>query len=166
LLSTVKIKALVLHSTLVIPANAGTHFDLCAISTSGLLGVSELPACQGSESRRESIHGGLAAVPTARDGGSVDYAGAIIDLFQTLSPPCQAVRSTSSGVRLGLLSKVKSKALVLAPTLVIPANAGTHFDLCAVSTSGLLGVSELPARQGSERRRESVHGGLAKTSLF
>jgi len=67
-----------------------------------------LPAWPGSESRRESIHGGLVAVPTARDDGSVDYAGAIIDLFQTLSAPRQAVRLSGKRVRLRVLSKVKS----------------------------------------------------------
>jgi len=76
-----------------------------------------LPAWQGSESRRESVPGGLAAVPTARDGGSVDYAGAIIDLFQALSAPRQAVRLSGKGVRLRVLSKVKSKNLEVRSAL-------------------------------------------------
>ena len=85
---------------------------------------SALPAWQGSESRRESVHGGLAAVPTARDGGSVDYAGAIIDLFQTLSPPRQAVHSTGNGVMCSLLSKVKGE------------NRWSVFVFCAPSLAG------------------------------
>ncbi len=52
-----------------------------------------LPAWQGSESRRKSVHGGLSET----------------SLFQTFSAPCQAVRSMCSGVRLGLLSKVKTR---------------------------------------------------------
>ncbi|GGC85464.1 hypothetical protein GCM10007418_01550 [Halopseudomonas salina] len=83
------------------------------------LGVCELPTWQGSESRRESVHGGLSET----------------SMFQTLSPPRQAVRSTGIGVMLGLLSKVKSKNLVPDPIPVILANAGIHFDLRAVSTS-------------------------------
>jgi hypothetical protein len=50
----------------------------------------------------------LAVVPTARDGGSVDYAGAIIDLFQTLSPSRQALRSTGVEVMRDLLSNIKT----------------------------------------------------------
>ena len=82
-----------------------------------LLGVCEHPAWQGSESRRESVRGGLSET----------------SLFQTLSPPRQAVRLTGKGVRLDLLSKVKSRTGALDATPVIPAKAGIHFDLLPAS---------------------------------